>query len=170
MRGETLGIGFAFTNDEPELTEHLDFGRHPCFVSTRFESVELEMPAGHYRRWFSPNNYLSGETEEIEFEGGAMPFERAKLPGSYILELVDVPKRNFVFHDQPSGREVVIDLGDAPYLTLWSDGSAFLCVEPCWGLTDRHEQRAFEAKEGIQTIPAGGRLKTSFTIAPALRR
>ena len=168
LRGETLEIGFEFTNDAPELTAHLEFGLHPGFVSTSFESFELEMPAGHYRRWFSPNNYLSGETEEIEFEGGAMPFERAKLPGSYILELVDVPKRDFIFHDQPSGREVVIDLGDAPYLTLWSDGGAFLCVEPCWGLTDRHEQRAFEDKDGIQTIPAGGELSAEFTIRPTL--
>ncbi len=170
LHGETLEVGFEFSNHEPELTAHLEFGLHPGFVSTSFESFELEMPAGHYRRWFSPNNYLSGETEEIDFKGGAMPFERAKLPGSYILELLDVPKRNFIYRDRPSGREVAIDLGDAPYLTLWSDGGAFLCVEPCWGLTDRHEQRAFEDKDGIQTIPAGGRLRTSFTITPALRR
>ncbi|MGI8438001.1 MAG: hypothetical protein ACR2NX_14070 [Chthoniobacterales bacterium] len=168
LRGETLEVGFDFTNHETELTAHLEFGLHPGFVSTSFESFELEMPAGHYRRWFSPDNYLSGETEEIEFKGGAMTFERAKLPGSYILELVDVPKRHFIFRDRPSGREVVIDLGDAPYLTFWSDGGAFLCVEPCWGLTDRHEQRAFEDKDGIQTIPAGAKLRAHFTIRPTL--
>jgi hypothetical protein len=49
---------------------------------------------------------------------------------------------------------------------LWSDGGAFLCIEPCWGLTDHHEQRAFEKKEGIQTIPAGGELIAQFNIAP----
>jgi hypothetical protein len=31
--------------------------------------------------------------------------------------------------------------------SLWSDGGPFLCVEPCWGLTDHHEQRAFEDKQ-----------------------
>ena len=169
LRDGRVEVSFEFENHEPELTAHLEFGLHPGFVATSFESFELEMPAGHYRRWFSPDNYLSGETEEIHFKGGAMPFERANLPGSYILELVDVPERTFLFRDRPSGREVAIDLGDAPYLTLWSDGGAFLCVEPCWGLTDRHEQRAFEEKDGIQTIPAGAKSVSGFSTAPALR-
>ena len=97
-----------------------------------------------------------------------MPFERAKLPGSYILELVDVPNRTFTFSDPPSGRTVALDLTGVPYLTLWSDGGPFLCVEPCWGLTDHHEQRAFEDKEGIQKIPAGQELAASFSLAPRL--
>ena len=45
-------------------------------------------------------------------------FEREKLPGSYILELVDVPERTFTFSDPPSGRTVAIDLTGVPYLTL----------------------------------------------------
>jgi galactose mutarotase-like enzyme len=126
------------------------------------------MPAGLYRRHFSPRNYLSGETEDIQFAGGKMPFERDKLPGSYILELVDAPERTFTFTDQPSGRSVVLDLPGVPYLTLWSDGGPFLCVEPCWGLTDHHEQRAFEDKEGIQKIPAGQELVAGFSFAPRL--
>lgn len=168
LRDGLVEAGFEFENHEPELTAHLEFGLHPGLVATSFESFELEMPAGRYRRWFSPGNYLSGETEEIDFKGGAMPFERAKLPGSYILELVDVPERIFLFRDPPSGREVAIDVGAVPYVTLWSDGGAFLCVEPCWGLTDRHEQRAFENKDGIQTIPAGGNLKATFSVTPTL--
>ncbi|HEX3817711.1 MAG TPA: hypothetical protein VHW03_05430, partial [Chthoniobacterales bacterium] len=168
LRGDDLEIGFRFHNQEPELTAHLEFGLHPGFVASSFESFRLTMPAGRYRRWFSPDNFLSGETEEIDFAGGEMPFDRSKLPGSYILELVDVPERTFIFSDTPSGRRVAIDIGDAPYLTLWSDGGAFLCVEPCWGLTDRHEQRAFENKDGIQKIPAGGELATAFTITPSL--
>jgi len=47
---------------------------------------------------------------------------------------------------------------------LWSDGGLFLCIEPCWGLTDRHEQRAFEDKDGIQQIAPGGELIAGFTI------
>ncbi len=168
LRGSRLEVSFEFTNHEAERTAHLEFGLHPGFCASSLESFQLEMPAGRYRRWFSPGNYLSGETEEIDFHGGVMPFERAKLPGSYILELVDVTDRRFVFRDPPSGREVTVDLDGAPYLTLWSDGGAFLCVEPCWGLTDRHEQRPFEEKDGIQTIPAGGKLTAGFSIAPAL--
>ena len=159
-----ISVSFEFKNDEPELTAHVGFGLHPGFAATSFTSFQFEMPAGLYRRHFSPTNYLSGETQEIRFEGGAMPFEREKLPGSYILELVDVPDRTFTFTDPPSGRTVAIDLPDVPYLTLWSDGGAFLCVEPCWGLTDHDEQRAFEDKEGIQKIAPNRELVAEFSM------
>ncbi len=168
LGGDDLEVRFHFQNQEPELVAHLEFGLHPGFAASNFESFELEMPAGRYLRWYSPENYLSGETEEINFAGGKMPFDRAKLPGSYILELVSVPDRTFVFRDPPSGRRVTLNLTGVPYLTLWSDGGPFLCVEPCWGLTDRHEQRAFEEKDGIQQIAPGGELVAGFTITPAL--
>jgi galactose mutarotase-like enzyme len=159
---------FEFVNDEPELTAHLEFGLHPGFAATSFESFRFKMPAGRYRRWFSPNNYLSGETQDIDFAGGEMPFDRSKLAGSYILEFVDVPDRRFVYSDLPSTREIALDLAGVPYFTLWSDGGPFLCVEPCWGLTDRDDQRPFELKDGIQTIPARGTLTASFTLKPRM--
>lgn len=157
---------FHFENQESDLAAHVEFGLHPGFAATSFDSFHFEMPAGRYRRWFSPDNYLSGETQEIDFEGGEMPFDRTKLPGSYILELVDVPRRRFIYRDPSSRREVDFDLTGVPYLTLWSDGGPFLCVEPCWGLTDRHEQRPFEAKDGIQIIPPRGTLRASFIMEP----
>jgi len=61
-----------------------------------------------------------------------------------------------------------LDLTGVPYLTLWSDGGPFLCVEPCWGLTDHDEQRAFENKEGIQIIRPRGNLLASFSMTPEL--
>jgi galactose mutarotase-like enzyme len=163
-----ISISFKFKNDESELTAHVGFGLHPGFAATSFDSFRFEMPAGLYRRHFSPENYLSGETEDIRFPGGEMPFAKDKLQGSYILELVDVPDCTFTYTDPPSGRTVVIDLTGVPYLTLWSDGGPFLCVEPCWGLTDHHEQRTFENKEGIQKIPAGEELLASFSFEPRL--
>jgi len=126
------------------------------------------MPPGKYRRWLAPENFLSGETQEIDFAGGVMPFPKQQLPGSYIVELVDVPSRDFVYQDPPSGRSITLDFAKVPYLTLWSDGGPFLCVEPCWGLTDRHRQRAFEDKDGIQRIPPGGELTAAFAMKPAL--
>jgi galactose mutarotase-like enzyme len=168
IEGERILVSFRFKNDEPELTAHVGFGLHPGFAATSFESFRFEMPAGVYRRHFSPDNYLSGETKDIQFAGGEMPFEREKLPGSYILEFIDVPERTFIFSDPPSGRMVSVDLTGVPYLTLWSDGGPFLCVEPCWGLTDHREQRAFEDKEGIQKISAGQELIASFSFEPRL--
>jgi galactose mutarotase-like enzyme len=170
IEGGRVLVSFRFENNEPELTAHVEFGLHPGFAATSFDSFRFEMPGGIYRRHFSPGNYLSGETEDIQFAGGEMPFEREKLPGSYILEFVDVPDRTFIFADPPSGRTVALDLTSVPYLTLWSDGGPFLCVEPCWGLTDHHHQRAFEDKEGIQKIPADGELVASFSFEPRLSK
>lgn len=167
IEGDTVRVRFAFANHEDAIA-HVAFGLHPGFAAASFDSFRLQMPPGLYRRWFSPENFLSGETEEFRFGGGEMPFERTKLPGSYILEFVDVPDRRFTFSDPPSGRGVTLDMAEAPYVTLWSDGDPFLCIEPCWGLTDSHEQRPFEEKLGIQQIPARGQLVRSFAISPRL--
>ena len=163
-----VAVLFEFRNEEPELTAHVSFGLHPGLAATSFESFHLQMPRGLYRRHFSPGNYLSGETRDIEFAGGEMPFSKTELPGSVILELLDVPRRQFSYVDPPSGRWVTLDLMSVPYLTLWSDGGPFFCIEPCWGLTDHYQQRAFENKEGIQTIAPGGALHASFSMAPEL--
>ena len=168
LAGGSLDVVFHFRNDESDLSAHLAFGLHPGFAATSFDSFRFDMPAGKYRRHFSPDNYLSGETRDIEFSGGDMPFPREQLPGSYILELVDVPNREFVFSDPPTGRTVALDLAGVPYLTLWSDGGPFFCAEPCWGLTDHREQRAFENKEGIQKIPPRAELIRRFSMRPRL--
>ena len=157
---------FEFRNHEAELTAHVSFGLHPGFGATSFESFHLQMPRGFYRRYSSPGNFLSGQTREIEFPGGEMPFSKTELPGAILLELVDVQRPQFSYVDPPSGRWVMMDLAGVPYMTLWSDGGPFLCVEPCWGLPDDHEQRAFEQKEGIQIIPPGGELRASFSMTP----
>ncbi|MBV9007764.1 MAG: hypothetical protein JO354_01160 [Verrucomicrobia bacterium] len=161
-------VKFSFINHEPQLSAHVGFGIHPGFGAHSFESFVLNMPAGVYRRYFSPGNYLSGETQDIEFAGGPMPFKREELPGSFILELVHLESREFVFEDRESERAVTVNSGSAPYLTLWSNGGPFLCIEPCWGLTDAHEQRAFEDKLGIQIIPPEGKLTAECSISPRL--
>jgi galactose mutarotase-like enzyme len=166
IEANQVRVLFEFQNDEPQLTAHVSFGLHPGFAATSFETFHLQMPRGLYRRYLSPGNFLSGQTRDIEFTGGEMPFPRTELPGSVILELVDVPRPQFSYVDPPSGRWVTLDLTGVPYLTLWSDGGPFLCVESCWGLTDAHEQRPFEQKQGIQIIPALGELRASFSMTP----
>jgi galactose mutarotase-like enzyme len=161
-----VAVLFEFQNHEAELNAHVSFGLHPGFSATSFETFHLQMPRGLYRRYFSPGNFLSGETREIEFRGGEMPFPKSELPGSIILELVNIPRPQFSFVDPESGRWVIMNLAGVPYITLWSDGGPFLCIEPCWGLTDDHDQRPFEKKRGIQIIPPGGELRASFSMMP----
>jgi len=166
----TLKVTFQFENQEPELTTHVSFGLHPGFAATSMESAEVLMPAGKYVRHFAPGNFLSGETEEIDFPGGAMPFKKSELEGSFLLELKKVELPLFTFLDRESGREVMLNFSGAPYVTIWSSGQNFICVEPCWGLPDHHEQRVFEKKEGIEKIEPGKKLVRSFTISPDFRK
>lgn len=161
---------FAFENREPERDAHVSFGLHPAFRAASPEAAEVHMPPGRYRVHHAPGNFLDGTTADLIHGGGPMPFRREGLPGAYLLELVDVELPLFVFRDTGTGREVDCQYAGAPYVTLWNDGSAFLCIEPCWGLPDHWEQRRFEDKAGIQIIPAGGELVRGFTITPRLPR
>src|SRR5260370_11028328 len=69
-----VSVLFEFRNEEPELIAHVGFGLRPGFAATSFDSFRLQMPSGLYRRYFSPENYLSGETRDIDFSAGGMPF------------------------------------------------------------------------------------------------
>jgi len=73
-RREQSGHAFRVRNEEPELDAHVSFGLHPGFAATSVESFHLQMPRGLYRRHFSPGNYLSEQTRDIEFAGGEMRF------------------------------------------------------------------------------------------------
>lgn len=164
LDGDTLRTTFHFENREKQLTAHVSFGLHPGFAAT-LETCEVLLPQGRYVRHLAPGNFLSGEVVEFDHPGGPMPFSKADLPGSFLLDLKGVPAPIFVFADRPSGRQVHLNFAGAPYATLWSDGNPFICIEPCWGLPDHHDQRPFEEKSGIQEIAPGGILRRSFTMA-----
>jgi galactose mutarotase-like enzyme len=167
IAGETLEIIFQFENRE-DVSTHVSFGLHPGFACASLGAVEILLPPGRYRRLLAPGNFLSGNTEEIQINAPGFPFEKAHLEDSYLLEFVNVPDRKILFRDPLNQRRLVVDPGDAPYLTIWSDGNPFVCLEPCWGLPDHHTQRPFEQKEGIQEIPPRGTLTKSFRLHPQM--
>lgn len=164
---EGVRVEFAFTNEEPELEAHLSFGLHPGFAVSSLSACRLLLPPGTYVRHFAPGNFLNGETETLAFGGGEMPFAKEKLIDSYLLGLEGVPQRVFTLEDPVSGHRVALDFSEVPFLTLWSDGNPFFCIEPCWGLPDRNPPTVFEEKPGIQRIPPGGFLKRGFAIQPS---
>lgn len=164
-----LLVTFQFHNEEPELSAHVSFGLHPGFAVASLADARVILPPGTYIRHMAPGNFLSGETVRIEHPGGPMPFDKSDLPGSFLLELADVPEAVFAVEDPVGGRRTELDYHEAPYVTLWSDGHDFVCVEPCWGLPDHQQQRPFEEKEGIQEIAAGKVLARTFTIRPQVR-
>ena len=164
-----LLVRFDFTNQEVDKPVHLSFGLHPGFAVGSLEAAEVLLPAGTYRRHLAPGNFLSGETANIQHPGGPMPFAKSELPDSFLLEpLGGDEQRTFTLVDPAGERRVVLDCPEAPYLTLWSDGHNFVCMEPCWGLPDAANQVPFEQKAGIQEIEPGGMLERSFTIQPLL--
>lgn len=167
LRPDGIRVEFTFTNAEPELEAHVSFGVHPGFAVSSVEAAEILLPAGTYRRHWAPGNFLDGRVDAIEHAGGPMPFDKAKLVDSYLLELSGVPDRTFTLRDAAAGRETTLDLAETPYCTLWSDGP-FVCIEPCWGLPDRQPPTPFEEKPGIQTIAPLGTLSAGFSIRTTL--
>ena len=162
-------VRFRFENHEETEPAPVSFGLHPGFVVGSLDSCEVGLPPGRYRRLLAPGNFLSGETADFDHPGGPMPFPKADLPGSFLLDLAGVPERTFTLRDPENGRRVTLDCPEAPFLTLWSDGGPFVCLEPCWGMPDHHAQRPFEAKLGIEMVPpGGGTLERAFTVRAEL--
>ena len=163
-----LRVRFRFESQEPDLTTHVSFGLHPGFAVGSMAEAQVLLPPGVYKRHLAPGDYLSGETVTIDHPGGPMPFGKTELPGSFLVEPVDVEEKVFTLVDPVGGRRVELDCPQAPYLTLWSDGHPYICVEPCWGLPDAHKQVPFEDKEGIQEIAPGGVLEREFIVRATL--
>ena len=162
----SLRMTFDFQNQEDHEVA-LGFGWHPGFAVSSLENARLTLPAGTYLREMAPGDFLDGTVQEVRFAGGEMPFAKKDLPGSYLLDLAGVPDRRFVLEDRELGHRVECDYAEAPFLTLWSNGDPFLCVEPCWGLPDSNPPVPFGQKKGIQRISAQGSLKASLSIRPS---
>lgn len=167
LRVETgVEVEFLFRNEEPELEAHVSFGLHPGFAVTSLGRQSLLMPPGTYHRHLAPGNFLDGRVESFNHPGGPMPFAVEDLPGSFILGIEEVPQRSFVLPACTPPWDLHLDFSECPYLTLWTDGPDFLCVEPCWGLPDSNPPTPFEEKPGIQKISPGAELKKTFRIRP----
>ena len=166
LAGGGLRVTFSFHNEE-EHPVALSFGWHPGFAVSSVESARVLLPPGTYCQQVAVENFLTGEVREIPFAGGEMPFAKATLVDSYLIDLAAVPERRFTVEDAVLGQRVVCDYAEAPFLTIWSNGDPFVCIEPCWGLPDNNPPVPFERKKGIQRIEAGATLSGSATVIPS---
>jgi galactose mutarotase-like enzyme len=153
LRRDTVEVNFIFHNEEAERQSHVSFGLHPGFAVSSFEQARIVLPKGTYRRYLAPNDFLSGETVEIESDGATMPIKPFELPASFFLETIEADSYVVKLLDYGRNRQVELDFSEAPYFAIWSDLNPFICIEPCWGLPDHQERRAFEKKLGIEAIP-----------------
>ena len=167
LSGGVMQMSFEFENREQHPVA-LSFGWHPGFAVGSLDSARLILPPGVYGREMAPGDFLDGTVREIPFAGGEMPFENKDLPGSFLLDLKGVRDRRFVLEAPMLNHRVICDYAEAPYLTLWSNGDPFLCVEPCWGLPDSNPPVPFEEKKGLVTIAAGDTHGASVRIVPSL--
>jgi len=165
LRDGKVVVGFRFWNEETHPCE-VSFGVHPGIAVTSVEDARVLLPAGTYTRYMAPGNFLNGETIEIHHQGGPMPFEKEKLPDSYLIALDLLSNRVMRVEDPQSGRALDLDFEEVPFMTIWSDFSPMVCVEPCWGLPDSNPPTPFQQKIGIQVIDAGGELEASFSLSP----
>lgn len=156
-----LEVRFSFKNLEVDRPAHLSFGLHPGFAVSSIEKTRVVLPKGTYRRHLAPENFLSGETVDFVSEGGPMSFKPFELPGSFLIEPLDWEESVVRLHDYGANHEIQVDLAETPFFTIWSDLHPFLCIEPCWGLPDHHEQEPFEQKIGIQVVPPQATLTRS---------
>ncbi len=163
---EALRMTFSFENKETHPVA-LSFGWHPGFAVGSIESARLLLPPGTYRQQIADNNFLTGGVDEVVFAGGEMPYLKKTLVDSYLIDLSGVQNRRFTLEDRTIGHRIECDYSEAPYMTIWSNGDPFLCVEPCWGLPDSIPQLPFEQKKGIQWIGAGETLTASATLHPS---
>jgi galactose mutarotase-like enzyme len=170
LSAEGLRVEFLFTNEEVELDAHVSFGLHPGFAVSSLDDCKVLLPAGTYLRYLAPGNFLDGRTEEIQFAGGEMPFAKAQLPDSYLIGLERLSQRTIVLEDSTFGRRIRFDFSEVPFMTLWADNPAFICIEPCWGLPDSNPPKRFEEKIGIQRIAPGESLRRGFSISPEFLR
>jgi galactose mutarotase-like enzyme len=164
LHGNTVDVTFVFHNEETQRQSHVSFGLHPGFAVSSVEQTRIILPKGKYRRFLAPDNFLSGETVEFEASGGTMPIKPFELPGSFLLEAIEVDSYDVRLQDNGRQRQVELDLSEAPYFTIWSDLNPFVCIEPCWGLPDHQDQRPFEKKLGIQAIPPQDTLTRRFSM------
>jgi galactose mutarotase-like enzyme len=159
LSDQDLHITFFFENLERERPAHVSFGLHPGFRVSSIDDARIILPRGNYRRYLAPGNFLSGETTEFTSAGGSFPCKPFELPDSFLIEPLDTDESVINLQDLKENREVQVDISEAPFFTLWSDLNPFICIEPCWGLPDHHQQEPFEKKLGIQEIPPSGTLK-----------
>ena len=151
-------------NLEQDRPIHVSFGLHPGFDLGSHEDTCLGLPAGEYVEHMIPGSLLSGETRTFTWEGGCYDLAKVSSGGSIIMGPSQRWEAPLVLTCGATKHRVELDYAEAPFITVWSDGHPFLCVEPVWGLPDHHDQRPFEEKEAVNEIAPRSELTHSFVM------
>src|SRR3981081_2305218 len=88
--GNKVDVTFIFQNEEADRPAHVSFGLHPGFAVSSLQTARIILPRGAYRRYLAPVNFPSGETVEFTSDGATFPAKPFELPGSFLLEALEV--------------------------------------------------------------------------------
>lgn len=164
------------TNIEVRCTEKRDMffsiGSHPAFNiplgEGSFDDYYLEFEYNE----FSGPYYLENDLVDFDqkanlsvFQGKRLPFSE-KLFERDALIFKDLKSSKLSIKNKVNDREIVIDVGEAPYLGIWRPaGAPFVCVEPWYGVADvLGASDDFLKKEGVIHLEPNDVFKMSYSL------
>ena len=147
-------------------------GSHPAFnipfSDGRFEDYFLEFEFNE----FSGPHYLENDLADFDQKPNMAVFSGKKLhfteklfeKGALIFK--DVKSDKITLKNKINDREIVFDIGEAPYLGIWKPaGAPFVCVEPWFGVADVvGASDDFLKKEGVIHLDVGEVFKSSYSL------
>lgn len=147
-------------------------GSHPAFNiplnEGKFEDYYLEFEYNE----FSGPHYLEHDLVDFDQKPNLAVFQGKKLPlseklferGALIFK--DIKSQKITIKNKLNDREIVFDIGEAPYLGIWRPPQApFVCIEPWFGVPDViGASDDFLKKEGVIHLEAGEVFKCAYTL------
>lgn len=168
-----LRVRYVVTNrDEKRI--FFSIGAHPAFncpinSGETFEGycLEFEKPESAVRH-FLEKGLFNGETASVlsnrkDLKLSSSLFERDAMVFKGL-------KSDFVTLKHASGASSVkLEFRGFPFFGIWTKpGAPFVCLEPWFGLADRHDATGLlQEKEGIQSLEPGGRFQCQYHITVA---
>jgi galactose mutarotase-like enzyme len=147
-------------------------GSHPAFNiplnEGLFEDYYLEFEFSE----FSGPHYLEHDLVDFDQKPNLAVFQGKKLPlseklferGALIFK--DIKSQKITIKNKLNDREIVFDIGEAPYLGIWRPPQApFVCIEPWFGVADViGASDDFLKKEGVIHLESGEVFKCAYTL------
>jgi galactose mutarotase-like enzyme len=169
--GPILTVNYEVKCDE-KRDMFFSIGSHPAFnipvSSGNFSDYYLEFEFNE----FSGPYYLEQDLADFDqkpnlavFQGKRLPFSE-KLFERDALIFKDLKSSKLTLKNRVNDREIVIDVGEAPYLGIWKPpGAPFVCVEPWYGVADViGASDDFLKKEGVIHLEPGDIFRCTYSL------
>lgn len=147
-------------------------GSHPAFNIPVAEGVLEDYFIEFEYNEFSGPYYLEHDLADFDQKPNLGVFQGKRLPlsdklferGALIFK--DLKSTKVSIRNRRDDREIVVDVGEAPYLGLWRPvGAPFVCIEPWYGVADvLGASDDYLKKEGVIHLEPGEVFKCTYSI------